>query len=283
MKLTTTANFTYELGAETTLFLSFLVSRKGNQKILSEKLNISPRKATVKELGPRDNQPRMLRITAPPGPLSIDYKAIVRTKPVYIQRDKIKSTSIAEFNKDIIPYAFPSRYCPSDRMRDIAGELFGQCKTPMETASAISEWIYKNISYTAGVTFEQTAADEVFELKKGVCRDFAHLGITLCRALNIPARYVSVYAYNLVPMDFHACFEAWIGGQWIIFDPTHMAALNAVARIATGLDASTVAVASIYGNVTNFTLSNDCTSEEEIELDVQGTLEEKGMVISLGK
>jgi transglutaminase-like putative cysteine protease len=85
--------------------------------------------------------------------------------------------------------------------------------------------------------------------KAGVCKDFAHLGIALCRALDIPARYFTGYASHLNPPDFHACFEAYIGGHWIIFDPTKLAALNGLVKIANGKDASEAAVASYFGDI----------------------------------
>ncbi len=85
--------------------------------------------------------------------------------------------------------------------------------------------------------------------RAGVCRDFAHLGIALCRALNIPARYFTGYAYALQPPDFHACFECLIGGSWMVFDATRLAQLNGLVRIATGRDAADTAVASIFGSI----------------------------------
>jgi transglutaminase-like putative cysteine protease len=86
--------------------------------------------------------------------------------------------------------------------------------------------------------------------RAGVCRDFAHLGITLCRALNIPARIVVGYVwFDEPPQDFHATFEAWIGGQWVLFDPTGMAPVDRLVRIGTGRDAKDVAFSTIFGSV----------------------------------
>ncbi|MEO7853947.1 MAG: transglutaminase family protein, partial [Rubrivivax sp.] len=92
---------------------------------------------------------------------------------------------------------------------------------------------------------------DVFVQRAGVCRDFAHLGITFCRALNIPARLVVGYAiFDEPPTDFHAMFEAYLGGRWMLFDPTRMSALEQFVRIATGQDAKDVAFATIYGPAT---------------------------------
>ena len=84
--------------------------------------------------------------------------------------------------------------------------------------------------------------------RRGVCKDFAHLGIALCRALDIPARYFTGYAVNLLPPDIHACFEAYIGGQWVLFDPTHLSEKDKLVKIAHGKDASEASVVIFYGN-----------------------------------
>jgi transglutaminase-like putative cysteine protease len=89
---------------------------------------------------------------------------------------------------------------------------------------------------------------DTIEQRRGVCRDFAHLGIALCRALNVPARYVTAYAYQLNPPDFHACFEVFVNGWWYVFDPTRLAPLNGLVRIATGRDAADAAVCTIFGD-----------------------------------
>ena len=115
---------------------------------------------------------------------------------------------------------------------------------------AIADWIHDNVEYLRGSTNSVTSAFDTVTQRTGVCRDFSHLGIALCRALNIPARYFSGYAYELDPPDFHACFECFIGGSWVVFDATRLAHLNGLVRIGTGRDAADAAVASIFGSVT---------------------------------
>ena len=113
---------------------------------------------------------------------------------------------------------------------------------------AISDWICQNIEYRTGTTVAATTAKQVFEQRVGVCRDFAHLGSTFCRALNIPARLVCGYAaFDEPPPDFHAVFEAYVGGRWVMFDPTGLAPVASLVRIATGRDAKDAAFATIYG------------------------------------
>ncbi|RZI67702.1 MAG: transglutaminase family protein, partial [Variovorax sp.] len=115
---------------------------------------------------------------------------------------------------------------------------------------AIVDWIHESITYEPGTSDSTTTAQEVFVQRAGVCRDFAHLGITLCRALNIPARLVVGYVwFDEPPQDFHAVFEAWIGGQWVLFDATRMAPVDRLVRVGTGRDAKDVAFCTIFGPV----------------------------------
>ena len=127
---------------------------------------------------------------------------------------------------------------------------------------ALTEWIYSHVQYLSGSTNSQTSAyDTVTELA-GVCRDFAHLGIALCRALSIPARYFTGYAYKLYPKDFHACFEAFLGNEWVLFDATKLVPLNGLVKIATGRDAADSAIASLFGNIQCTDIAVACNIEE---------------------
>ena len=102
----------------------------------------------------------------------------------------------------------------------------------------------------------------MWQLKKGVCRDYTHLAIALCRALSIPARYVGGYAVGLDPMDFHACFEAYVGGQWYLFDPTDGIAPDRIVVIARGRDAANAALTTIFGKVQVGAVKVDCVIAE---------------------
>jgi transglutaminase-like putative cysteine protease len=115
---------------------------------------------------------------------------------------------------------------------------------------AIADWIHDSIVYEPGISDSTTTAREVFVERAGVCRDFAHLGITFCRALNIPARLVVGYVwFDEPPQDFHAVFEAWLGGQWVLFDATRMAPVDRLVRVGTGRDAKDVAFCTFFGPV----------------------------------
>jgi transglutaminase-like putative cysteine protease len=106
---------------------------------------------------------------------------------------------------------------------------------------AVLEWIKRNVDYISGVSNAETTAERTFVDRAGVCRDFTHLGITLSRALGIPARAVSAYALDLNPPDFHAVFEVYLEGNWWLIDPTRLAPVEGIVRIGSGRDAPDIA------------------------------------------
>ena len=125
---------------------------------------------------------------------------------------------------------------------------FGDLKPGYSRVNAICNWIYDNVEYLSFSSNQNTSAYDTATERVGVCRDFAHLGIAFCRAMNIPARFVSAYAYGLNPPDFHACFEAYLG-RWYLFDPSRLVPQNGIIRIGTGRDAADVSFATIFGSV----------------------------------
>ncbi len=126
---------------------------------------------------------------------------------------------------------------------------FGDLKPGYSRVTAVCNWIHDNVTYLSLSTDPNTSAYDTATQRVGVCRDFAHLGIAFCRALNIPARFVSAYAYGLQPPDFHACFEAYLGDRWYLFDPTRLAPQTGIVRIGTGRDAADVSFATFFGGV----------------------------------
>jgi transglutaminase-like putative cysteine protease len=192
---------------------------------------------------------RFFRLDAPRGQLSVNYHAQVELHhaKVPLHLDEMPVTAQPD---DVLHYLMPSRYCESDSMRRIAQQLFGHLPPGMGRVRAVESWIHESIEYQPGFTQATTTAQDVFVQRVGVCRDFAHLGITLCRALNIPARLVVGYVHFAEPpQDFHAVFEAWLDGRWVLFDATGMAPIDRLVRIGTGRDAKDVAFATIFGDV----------------------------------
>lgn len=147
---------------------------------------------------------------------------------------------------DIIRYLMPSRYCQSDQFMDFLAAEFGHLAGGARIV-AISDWINRRFAYVSGSSSAQTTALETFVQRKGVCRDFAHLLITLARASSIPARFASVFAPRLIPQDFHAVAEVYLNGAWYLIDPTKMSEPHEMAVIGVGMDAAEVAFMTSYG------------------------------------
>lgn len=147
---------------------------------------------------------------------------------------------------EIVKYLMPSRYCPADEFQSYAAAEFGSLQGGARIA-AIRDWIADKFLYAPGCSNSQTTAMETFVQRQGVCRDFAHVLITLARASAIPARFASVYAPGVTPQDFHAVAEVWLDGSWHLVDPTGMARADEIARIGVGQDAADVAFITSYG------------------------------------
>jgi transglutaminase-like putative cysteine protease len=155
---------------------------------------------------------------------------------------------VQDLPDDTLAHLLPTRYCESYLLSGAAQKLFGSLPMGLSWVQNIIDWIHQNIEYRLGSSTSITTARDVFVQRAGVCRDFAHLGVTFCCALNIPARLVCGYVkFDEPPPDFHAVFEAFVGGRWHLFDPTRLASLDALVRIAIGRDAKDVAFATIFG------------------------------------
>jgi len=158
---------------------------------------------------------------------------------------------IADLPDELLHNLNPTRFCESDHLSQETQAMFGHWPRGLSRVQAVVEWIHQNIAYQIGTTNALTTARDVLANRTGVCRDFAHLGVTFCRALNIPARLVVGYArFDDPPPDFHAMFEAYLGGRWVMFDATYMSPIDNLVRVATGRDAKDVAFATIYGPAT---------------------------------
>ena len=218
------------------------------QQIISEKLTFEPCDLITCGFDPGGNN-RLAKISGIAGKLSVHYEALVQINYLLPMGNE-EEMSIAQLPVDVIPYIWSSRYCESDSVAQFALETFGNLPRGYTRVVKICQWIRDNIKYQLGSTVATMSARDVLMQKAGVCRDFAHLGITFCRALNIPARFVTGYTwYPDPPPDFHAIFEAYLGGRWILFDATELAPVTDLVRIATGKDASETAFSTIFGPV----------------------------------
>ncbi len=252
----------YVVRFPSTLILNVHAQRHAAQTVLDEQFTVEPR-VKVSELTMDGTDNRFIRLhTGKHKTLSIAYAASVECEHQTYAAAEVEPTPVGELDGATIPYLFPSRYCQSDRLSRLAWDLFGSIDNPHAKVVAITDWIHANVEYLPGSTDSITSAYDTVTQRTGVCRDFAHLGIALCRALNIPARYFSGYAYQLEPPDFHACFECFIGGSWVVFDATRLAHLNGLVRIGNGRDAADAAVASIFGSAACQRMTVSCELEE---------------------
>ena len=218
------------------------------QRVVEERLTITP-SMKVRNYSDERNGNRFFRLDAPKGRLSVNYHATVEVSPVQVPLH-LDESPVTQVPDAVLRYLLPSRYCESDTLSRAAQQLFGQLPPGLGRVRAVEQWIHDSIYYLPGFSNSTTTAQEVFVQRAGVCRDFAHLGITLCRALNIPARLVVGYVhFEDPPEDFHAVFEAWLEGRWVLFDATRMAPIARLVRIGTGRDAKDVAFATIFGGV----------------------------------
>ncbi len=197
---------------------------------------------------------RKVRCLLGPGQVEARYEATVD-----VGAGAYDPKSVGEFDFQNLPLAYleyiaPSRYCPYDTFTEFAHKTFGAVPRGHGRVTAICDWIHGNIRYQSGSTGPWCNGADVFKSREGVCRDFAHLGISLCRALGIPARYAGVYAHGMQPQDFHAVFQVYLRGpdrgEWFSFDATRMSSVDALVRIAAGRDAADVAFAWPQGEVT---------------------------------
>ena len=246
MKFELGCHLDYNITADSTFFFNIRALENQNQQIIKQNLKIDPN-CKLEEYVDRDRLNSFFRLNVPQGKLVVDYQATVDLS--YPNQDQDKAEEILPKNLplDIVPYLYPSRYCQSDRLMKLAQDEFGECQPGYQRVKAICDWIYSKIDYISGSSDSQTSAYDTAIERAGVCRDFAHLGIAFCRALGIPARFVSAYAWQLDPPDFHACFEVYLGDRWYIFDATRLAPTDGLVRIGMGKDAADTAFATVFG------------------------------------
>lgn len=238
----------YTIAQPTTMILNIEPMRGGQQRALHESLALSPQ---VPSEAHRAEETGNLyrRLLLEPGAISVRYEAEVETRPVEEDPAEVPQVPVSELPLAVLPYLYPSRYCESDKLGRFAWREFGGIGSGHEKVTAICNWVHDYVDYCAGISHSATSAHDTFTERAGVCRDFAHLGIAFCRALGIPARFVSAYGWQLEPQDFHAVFEAYLGDRWYLFDATRLVPVDGIVRIGIGRDAADTAFATFYGVV----------------------------------
>jgi transglutaminase-like putative cysteine protease len=195
------------------------------------------------------------RVILPAGTSSFRYDAVAivpdDTEAVDVSAPECAPTDLPD---DTLIYTLPSRYCLPDVLANEAWTLFGQHEPGYRRVAAICDHVNSHLTFQYGSSTSWSTAVDVNAAGRGVCRDFTHLAITFCRALNIPARYVFGYLpdmdvpFDPAPMDFAAWMEVWLGDRWWTFDPRNNRPRKGRVLIGRGRDASDVAMATTFGN-----------------------------------
>lgn len=196
---------------------------------------------------------RYMRLRAEPGELKVSYAATVDLSHHRADPGQIAEVPVRLLPPEVMGYIYPSRYCQSDRLIKLAIREFGGLWQGHGRVQAIRDWVLRHVTFTSNSSNSNTSAVDTLIEQVGVCRDFAHLMIALCRALSIPARFATGTDYGadpaLGPPDFQAYVEVYVGHRWYMFDPSGTAIPMGFVRFGTGRDAADVAFATIFGGV----------------------------------
>jgi transglutaminase-like putative cysteine protease len=196
---------------------------------------------------------RFLRVHAAQGPLRVRYAATLDIDHHVAEPGTLAEVPVRLLPLDVVPYIYPSRYCESDRLLKLANDEFGALWQGYSRVLAIQHWVQKQVSFVSNTSDSSTSAVDTLIDRVGVCRDFTHLMIALCRALGIPARVATGTDYGaspaLGPPDLHAYVEVYLAHRWYLFDASGTGIPMGFMRFGTGRDAADVAFATIFGDV----------------------------------
>jgi len=243
----------YEIsGTSADFIFNIQAARTSSQRVVTEALSLGQQVEAESYTDPSTDN-RYLRVQAQPGTFTVRYDATVDITHHFEAPHRIDEVAIANLPFDVMQYVYPSRYCQSDRLRAEATREFGNMRRGYSRVLAIQEWVRQRTKFQIGSSHTGTSALDTFVEQRGVCRDFAHLMIAMCRALNIPARFVTGIDYGAAPElgvpDFHAYVEAYLGGRWYVFEPSGISPPTGLVRIGTGRDAADVSFATMFGTM----------------------------------
>lgn len=266
------ATMRYEVHEPTSFAFSITAARTAHQTVTDESIEVAPGvELSIVPYGAGTHQ--LLRFDAEPGELALEYRASVTLNGDDAHATELTEVDFGRIPAEVMPYLNPSRYCESDKLGSFAARLFGDIERGHGRVQAVADWVEENLLYEPGVTDGSSGTTDVLLQRAGVCRDFAHVSISLCRALGIPARYVSGYGVGVEPQDFHGFFEAFLGDDWYLFDPTGMSAINGLARIGFGRDAADAPFATFVGHadLIDKTVSVELDGDPDDEPDATST------------
>jgi transglutaminase-like putative cysteine protease len=222
------------------------------QSVVAEQLHLSQPVVPVIYADPL-TATRYMRLKAEPGMFAVHYDATVDIDHHTESPGRLDEVQIAQLPPAVLPYVYPSRYCQSDRLYKFASREFGHLRQGYWRVQAILDWVRNRTKFLSGSSNGSTSALDTIIEQVGVCRDFAHLMIALCRAVNIPARFVTGIDYGadpaMGPTDFHAYVEVFLGDRWYLFEPTGVSPPMGLVRLGTGRDAADVSFVTMFGGI----------------------------------
>lgn len=223
-----------------------------NQQVSAENLTLNPPLPRRMYTSPLTGN-RYLQVHAGPGVLKLGYTATIDLMHHFADPATLNEVPVQDMPPEVIGYIYPSRYCESDRLIKLANDEFGRTAKGYGRVLQIQAWVKRHVSFTSNSSNTNTSAVDTLIQCKGVCRDFAHLMIALCRALNIPARFATGTDYGadpaLGPPDYQAYVEVYLGYRWYCFDPSGTGIPMGFVRFGTGRDAADVSFATVFGGV----------------------------------
>lgn len=247
MILSVQVKLIYKCNSPCDILLQIKAAKTNIQKIIDEQIDVSPNQQLVDIVGDEDIGERVwLHIK---DEFKCNYQSkieITRTTPNF---EKLHQTPLIEIQDPEVKYLLPSRYCHLDKFDGLIPKQFSGL-VGGKLVIALANWIKTEFTYLAGASNALTTAHDTFSSKQGVCRDYAHVLISMLRVSAIPARMVSAYAPYVSPPDFHALVEVYLEGSWYLIDPTGMSQANEVAIIGVGRDASDISFLTSYGFLT---------------------------------
>src|SRR5579859_978292 len=273
MKIRAGFDISFEVSQHTPMIAMLTVHPSRADDLLSDhRIDLSPQTATHDYLDHFGNV--CTRFVAPPGGVRMKSEFLIRDSGLHDEINKSAAeVAVERLPDDVLVYLVASRYCDTEKLSDLAWSLFA-AKTPgWSRVQAICDYVHDRIAFGYEHARADRTATEGHTERIGVCRDFAHLAIALCRCMNIPARYCTGYLGDIgvppdpAPMDFSAWFEVFLGGKWYTFDARHNVPRIGRVLIARGRDAADVAIATYFGpaklkrfNVTTLEVSEETTT-----------------------
>jgi transglutaminase-like putative cysteine protease len=272
MKIRVGCDLTYECAAPTPMVLMLNVHRSRAADLLAPDLI---RVAPIRPLSIYTDMfgNTCCRLVAPAGDIRIIADTLVADSglPDPVVPDA-RQHAIADLPHDALMFLMSSRYCETDRLMNLAWKTFGKTPEGWGRVQAIVDFVHEHIAFDYMRARATKSAADAFAERAGVCRDYAHLAVTLCRCMNIPARYCTGYLGDIgvpldpAPMDYSAWFEVYLGGRWYTFDARHNVPRIGRIVIARGRDAADVAISTTFGwnRLKNFTVWTDEVTEATV-------------------